>query len=498
MKTSPFYEKALMLFLLVTIFSTTAFAQVNTVYPGVTNQNNMLVFQSQSAFENVLSQLRQNVASFNYSTMPDDQPTNAFLDPMPVLANFEQNLGFNSWRKSAELKVFNQAKLGIQLDLEDELFSVDEILGSLFSEDRLIKIGADIYYLESSLFHYKFINGNMEGVNMIRQGKSPLEIPGVVIYKGGSGQEFECRADFTPNGFGNSLSGAFLYSGTPNSSEISSFYWYFGDGTSSTLENPTHTFASVGTYSVCLKIKTRDNCESQICKNIVISTNSNCNAAYIWNKTGTPGGIAFKDLSSIISGQVNSWAWDFGDGSPIVTTQNPTHIFPCDKRYIVTLTITTTSGCSSSIFLPVEVSSYNCCDRNPKTDGYRYYDWNGNNYRFYYEAKHVNLPFARYVHTTMRHSKKGAFGIYWWRKANLSISLRGRVYKANELGCFCQTPFTIDADKSNYTYWLILDKNVGNELLEPFKAKKTDPWNCTFKVTDRNITEFKTVQPGCD
>lgn len=477
---------------------TSAFAQINTVYSGVTKQNDMLVFQNQAAFETVLNQLRQNVENYNYGSMPDDQPTNAFLDPMPVLAGFEQSLGLNSWRKSAELKIFNQAKLGIQLNIEDELFSVDEILGAMFSEDRLIQIGADIYYIESNLFHYKFINGTMGSVNMIRQGLSPLSVPGVVIYKGGSGAEYSCRADFTPNGFGTSLSGTFLYSGTPSSNDLTSINWYFGDGTSSNLPNPSHTFPSVGTYNVCLEIMTRDNCESQICKDIVISTNSNCQAAYIWNKTGTPGGIAFKDLSTIVSGQVNSWAWDFGDGSPIVNTQNPTHVFPCDKRYIVTLTITTSTGCSSSIFLPVEVSSYNCCDRNPKEDGYKYYDWNENQYRFYYEAKHVNLPFARYVHTTMRHSKKGFLGLYWWKKANLSISLRGKVYKADELGCFCKTPINIDSDKSKYAYWIILDKNIGNEFIEPFKAKKTDPWNCTFRVTDRNITELKTAQPSCD
>jgi len=499
MKTFQFLKRTFALLFLSAICYASASAQTSTVFSGVTKQNDMLVFQNQAAFETVLNQLRQNVENYDYSSMPDEQPTNAFLDPMPALASFEQSLGFTSWRKTAELKVFNEALRGNQLEIQDELFSVDEILGSMFSADRLIQIGTDIYYIESELFNYKFINGTMAAVNLIREGASPLQVPGVVIYRGVNGPDAVCNADFYPNGFGTSVSGAFLYSGSPGVNEVTAFNWYFGDGTSSTSPNPTHTFPAYGTYNVCLQITTKDGCTSQTCKTIEISASNTCQAGFIFNKTGQPGGVAFKDLSSIVgSGQISSWAWNFGDGSPINSAQNPTHTFPCDKRYIVTLTITTATGCTSSFFLPVEISSYNCCDRNPKVDGTRYYDWNGKKYRMYYEAKHVNLPLARYVHTTIRHSRKGLLGIYWWSKARLLISLRGRVYKADERGCFCQSPFTIDGDKSNYTFWLIMDKNVGNELLEPFKAKKTDPWNCTFKVTDRNITEYHVAQISCD
>jgi hypothetical protein len=98
----------------------------------------------------------------------------------------------------------------------------------------------------------------------------------------------------------------------------------------------------------------------------------------------------------------------------------------------------------------------------------------------------------------MRHSRKQG-SVYLWKKANLSISLRGRVYKIDEAGCFCKEPFVIDADKSKNTFWLIMEKKVGNEFIfKPFKAKKTDPWNCAFKISDRNISELRTVQVNCD
>ncbi|MEI9908607.1 MAG: PKD domain-containing protein [Bacteroidota bacterium] len=35
-----------------------------------------------------------------------------------------------------------------------------------------------------------------------------------------------------------------------------------------------------------------------------------------------------------------SWSWDFGDGSPVSTLQNPVHTFPALGPYNVTLTVT--------------------------------------------------------------------------------------------------------------------------------------------------------------
>jgi PKD repeat protein len=490
--------KKYLFLLMLTVFSVAiTFAQSNTTYIGVTKLNDILVFRDQATFETILTQLRNEVESYDYSSMPEEQPTTYFLDPMPALARFEQSLGFNSWRKTATLKIYNEAIKGVQMEIEDELFAVDEILGSMFSSDRLIQIGTTIYYIESAAYNYEFKNGTQSTINLIRQGKSPLSLPGVVVHKGATAPEFTCNADFNTNGFGEILSGSFLYSGNPPANKVISFNWYFGDGTTSTEQSPSHTFPNTGTYEVCLEIVAEDGCISRVCKQITIAPKSGCFAIFGWNKTGTPGSITFLDSSTPL-GQISSWAWDFGDGSPIVNIQNPTHVFSCDKIYFVKLTITTRDGCSKSVTRPVEVSSYNCCDKNPKVNGYQYYDWNGKNYRFHYEAKHVNLPFARYVHTAMRHSKKGFLGIYWWAKANLSISLRGRVYKTDELGCFCKTPIVIDSDKSKYTFWLIMDRNVGSEFLEPFKARREDPWNCTFKITDRNISEYHVAQPSCD
>ena len=73
------------------------------------------------------------------------------------------------------------------------------------------------------------------------------------------------EADFTFNA--NKLTVQFtdLTTGDP-----SSFRWTFGDGSVSTEQNPSHTYAAAGTYSVTLKV-TRGRSESQITKSVTVS-----------------------------------------------------------------------------------------------------------------------------------------------------------------------------------------------------------------------------------
>lgn len=56
--------------------------------------------------------------------------------------------------------------------------------------------------------------------------------------------------------------------------------------------------------------------------------------------------VRFRDRS-VAPEPVRAWAWDFGDGSPVVTDTNPVHIYTTPGVYTVTLT--TTVGLSTSV-----------------------------------------------------------------------------------------------------------------------------------------------------
>ncbi len=66
--------------------------------------------------------------------------------------------------------------------------------------------------------------------------------------------------------------------------------------------------------------------------------------------------IAYTDASTPNSGVLNSWTWDFGDGPPTSTLQNPTHVYAAAGTYNVTLTVTTDKGCTSNPIANVPVT----------------------------------------------------------------------------------------------------------------------------------------------
>jgi len=120
-----------------------------------------------------------------------------------------------------------------------------------------------------------------------------------------------------------------LSSGVPTSWD-----WDFGDGSPhDTTQNPSHTYTEAGIYTVIL-IATRG-----LFSDIETKTNyitSNIVADFIGSPlVGTvPLIVNFTDTSV---GVPTSWDWDFGDGSPHDTTQNPTHVYNSQGSITVTL-----------------------------------------------------------------------------------------------------------------------------------------------------------------
>ncbi|MFQ5335200.1 MAG: PKD domain-containing protein, partial [Flavobacteriales bacterium] len=130
------------------------------------------------------------------------------------------------------------------------------------------------------------------------------------------------------------------------SSGASTWFWDFGDGNNSTLQNPSHTYAADSTYFVCLIIS--NNCSvDTICDSVVICTLPI--AVFSWMQD-TVLSIQFSDSST----GANSWYWDFGDGDTS-TLQNPNHIYGAEGWYLVCLYVSD-GFCSDSICDSIFVS----------------------------------------------------------------------------------------------------------------------------------------------
>ena len=120
------------------------------------------------------------------------------------------------------------------------------------------------------------------------------------------------------------------------------YVWSFGDGTTSSQTNPSHTYTSEGIYSVSLAITDLYGCTDFISKNNYIRI-ANPKADFTVSDTvGTcpPLVVNFTNLSKNYS----FFAWDFGDGSSS-STGSPSHFYSTPGVFFAILTVRSASGC---------------------------------------------------------------------------------------------------------------------------------------------------------
>ena len=127
------------------------------------------------------------------------------------------------------------------------------------------------------------------------------------------------------------------------------FLWDFGNNdTTSTEINPTRTFPSPGVYPVTLIIRNINSCNVADTLVRYITVLQGLEADFTNTIVPCENTINFSDLTINTYPNVNSWAWDFGDGSTSLL-QNPVHTYGTLGTFTVQLTVTDTAGCSGTI-----------------------------------------------------------------------------------------------------------------------------------------------------
>lgn len=129
-----------------------------------------------------------------------------------------------------------------------------------------------------------------------------------------------------------------------SSGQIDSLLWDFGDGTTSTEQNPSHIYALPNTYNVTLTVSNAGGSNSAN-QQVTVSTAlpDLPTAGFTAEANGLD--VQFTDTSS---GTVESWLWDFGDGSQS-TEQNPVHTYAQAATYTVSLSVSNAAGSSDAV-----------------------------------------------------------------------------------------------------------------------------------------------------
>ena len=133
---------------------------------------------------------------------------------------------------------------------------------------------------------------------------------------------------------------------------ITSWNWNFGDGTSSTLQNPSHVFPAAGTYPVTLSISTLGGCASDNSDSaLIITVYPDPIAAFSVNSTDfdLPYDATICTNQSVGAA---TYSWNLGDGTT-TTTENPQHLYTSVGTFQIQLIAVSQFGCPDTAFTTI-------------------------------------------------------------------------------------------------------------------------------------------------
>lgn len=150
--------------------------------------------------------------------------------------------------------------------------------------------------------------------------------------------------------FADTLEGCapFTVNFTDSSEFASSWRWLFGDGGTSTAQNPTYTYTDTGLYTVTLIVNPNQSCSDTAIRNQYIRVRGVKPAFSAPTVFCIPYTVNFLDSSTSYQGSVVAWQWSFDTGDSS-TAQNPTYTYDSVSTYTVQLTVTDNNGCSASV-----------------------------------------------------------------------------------------------------------------------------------------------------
>jgi PKD repeat protein len=138
------------------------------------------------------------------------------------------------------------------------------------------------------------------------------------------------------------FTGTYTGPGTPQ------WYWKFGDGNTSTVQNPLHTYSSSGKYSVTLTVKSvlsNGYITQTVTKGNYITVGSALPpvAAFSASPVSGPASlkVTFTDQST---GAPTKWFWNFGDRTFSTQQNPPPHTYTKKGKYTVSLMVTNANG----------------------------------------------------------------------------------------------------------------------------------------------------------
>ena len=141
-----------------------------------------------------------------------------------------------------------------------------------------------------------------------------------------------------------------------------SFLWDFGDGTTSTLENPSHAYKDAGLYTVKLYVTDENSCLDSLIKVDFIEIET-IFSSFVGRNINDPNppstdpliatcpNLTGEFFQQATGNNIVSYNWDFGDGLGISFLENPVYTYTQSGNFDVSLTVEHEDGCINRFVL---------------------------------------------------------------------------------------------------------------------------------------------------
>lgn len=140
------------------------------------------------------------------------------------------------------------------------------------------------------------------------------------------------------------LNVSFLNQCSPGTGNIQQYIWYFGDGDSSNLENPYHTYPNNGNFNVTLRAIDENGCSKQITKSSYIEVYELPHVDFSANDSITCGNFLVVNFIDQCNANIANYYWNLGNGNTS-NQANPTGIYNSQGQYDIALEATDDKGC---------------------------------------------------------------------------------------------------------------------------------------------------------
>lgn len=143
---------------------------------------------------------------------------------------------------------------------------------------------------------------------------------------------------------------SFTANGSDADGDALTYSWDFGDGSTSTDQNPAHSFTDVGIHTATVTVTDPVGAAQSSSVNIQVSFAPNAQfftsdvVAFVGHPFVFDAGISTDPANDIAA-----YAWDFGDGSPLGSGQSIVKTYAQAGDYLVTLVVTNSTGTSDTV-----------------------------------------------------------------------------------------------------------------------------------------------------